>query len=228
MPPPVYLTAMGTRNLVAVKVDGEYKVAQYGQWDGYPDGQGKDLLNILAGLNLETLKERCRQAVWITPEQHKQFWVSCGAKPDEEWVSMDVSSKFKERYPQLSRDAGAKVVGMVATSEPGILLVNNIEFAADSLMCEWAYVVDFDLNTFEVFKGFNQEYPLSPGDRFYGFKYEEERPSGKVYHPVRLVAKWTLDALPAFPEFKAYFDAFFEEEEKRYEKQEAKGRFAEV
>ena len=27
---------MGTRNLTCVFKDGEYKVAQYGQWDGYP------------------------------------------------------------------------------------------------------------------------------------------------------------------------------------------------
>lgn len=25
---------MGTRNLTAVYLDGQYKVAQYGQWDG--------------------------------------------------------------------------------------------------------------------------------------------------------------------------------------------------
>lgn len=31
---------MGTRNLTMVMVDGVYKVAQYGQWDGYPSGQG--------------------------------------------------------------------------------------------------------------------------------------------------------------------------------------------
>ena len=27
---------MGTRNLTAVYLDGEYKIAQYGQWDGLP------------------------------------------------------------------------------------------------------------------------------------------------------------------------------------------------
>lgn len=26
---------MGTRNLTVVYIDGKYKVAQYGQWDGY-------------------------------------------------------------------------------------------------------------------------------------------------------------------------------------------------
>lgn len=31
---------MGTRNLTAVYLDGEYKIAQYGQWDGYPKDKG--------------------------------------------------------------------------------------------------------------------------------------------------------------------------------------------
>lgn len=38
---------MGTRHLIAAKVDGEYKLAQYGQWDGYPEGQGVAVLDFL-------------------------------------------------------------------------------------------------------------------------------------------------------------------------------------
>ena len=38
---------MGTRNLTVVFMDGEYKVAQYGQWDGYPEGQGITCFNFL-------------------------------------------------------------------------------------------------------------------------------------------------------------------------------------
>ena len=38
---------MGTRNLVCVVKGGEYKVAQYGQWDGYPTGQGETIVEFL-------------------------------------------------------------------------------------------------------------------------------------------------------------------------------------
>jgi hypothetical protein len=38
---------MGTRHLIKVIYNKETKVAQYGQWDGYPDGQGLTILNFL-------------------------------------------------------------------------------------------------------------------------------------------------------------------------------------
>ena len=39
---------MGTRNLTLVKdKEGKTKVAQYGQWDGYPEGQGSTILNFI-------------------------------------------------------------------------------------------------------------------------------------------------------------------------------------
>ena len=40
---------MGTRFLTAVFADGQYRVAQYGQWDGYPEGAGVNILHFLRG-----------------------------------------------------------------------------------------------------------------------------------------------------------------------------------
>jgi hypothetical protein len=42
---------MGTRNLVAVQIDGQYKIAQYGQWDGYHSGKGLEVLEFLLVLH---------------------------------------------------------------------------------------------------------------------------------------------------------------------------------
>ena len=51
---------MGTRHLICVVKDGEFKVAQYGQWDGYFSGQGQNILNFLRddSFNLSHFKEQ--------------------------------------------------------------------------------------------------------------------------------------------------------------------------
>ena len=38
---------MGTRNLTMVIQDHETKISQYGQWDGYPEGQSLTILSFL-------------------------------------------------------------------------------------------------------------------------------------------------------------------------------------
>lgn len=44
---------MGTRNLTVVIKKAKPVVAQYGQWDGYPSGQGATVLNFLKSRNNE-------------------------------------------------------------------------------------------------------------------------------------------------------------------------------
>ena len=47
---------MGTRNTIRVYLNDELKISQYGQWDGYPSGQGRDLLYFCASpYNMEAL-----------------------------------------------------------------------------------------------------------------------------------------------------------------------------
>lgn len=49
---------MGTRNLtMVISQEGEKKVAQYGQWDGYPSGVGA---SVLAFLKNEELFEKLK------------------------------------------------------------------------------------------------------------------------------------------------------------------------
>lgn len=48
---------MGTRNLIVIYYNGQYILAQYNQWDGYPEGQGVEILKFfLVSDNLPALK----------------------------------------------------------------------------------------------------------------------------------------------------------------------------
>ena len=77
-----------------------------------------------------------------------------------------------------------------------------INFAADSLFCEFAYVIDYDANTFEMFKGFNKE-PVPEGQRFADLPREVNPRTHEVseYYPVVLANTWALDNLPTEEEF---------------------------
>lgn len=181
---------MGTRHVIAVVQDNEYKVAQYGQWDGYPSGQGLDILTFLQTEDLSLFAEKVKDVSFLTDQELQDRWVECGAKPDDQFVTMDISDRFKEKYPENSRDAGSEVLAIIQKANQPIQLTDSLDFAADSLFCEWGYVIDLDKQTFEVYEGFNQK-PLDETERFYSLQTE-----GSEYTPIRLVASYSLSELP--------------------------------
>lgn len=196
---------MGTRNLTAVYIDGEYKVAQYGQWDGYPGGQGITCLEFLRDrCDMPKFKANVRKATFLTPEEYNSILKKYGMDEDG-MISVRDYDRLKIDMPELSRDTGAEILDIIQSREEGVKLENSISFAADSIFCEWAWVIDLDANTFEAYEGFNKE-PLTPEDRFYFLKeYEEDGDSG-----VKRVAMWHLDDLPTNDDF---ISAFKQEEE---------------
>jgi hypothetical protein len=157
---------MGTRHLIAVVSDGEYKVAQYCQWDGYPTGQGEAISSFLRyHLDLGKLKRALRKTKFLTGKEIDTLWVECGMEPGAVSVSMEIANTVERKHPGLSRSTGADILRLAQNGEAKEL-DNALTFAADSLFCEWAYVVNLDSRKLEVYKGFNKE-PLSPNERFY-------------------------------------------------------------
>lgn len=203
---------MGTRNLTIVYLDNDYKVAQYGQWDGYPSCTGLTVLHFIRDkMKREVFERGVRSAQTLTADQvteiKKQF-----AKTREDALMINEYNDFSSQYPSLSRDTGADILEMIQNSGDNVVkLYNDIGFAADSLFCEWGYVIDLDHNTFEVYKGFNKT-PLDPSDRFYFLRHLEREPSyigDKTYHAIKLVRSWQLDNLPSDEDF---MNAFKEDE----------------
>jgi hypothetical protein len=120
---------MGTRNLVMAVVDGVTKIAQYGQWDGYPTHTGVHVLEFARTVD-SWFVENLRACRWAEESEI-------------------------DRRPEFLRDTGWKILELVKESPRG--LVDYSDFALDSLFCEWGYVLDFDSNTVEIYQGFNTE-----------------------------------------------------------------------
>ena len=202
---------MGTRNLTAVKINGEYKIAQYGQWDGYPSGQGATAVKFLRSeRNRNKLKKALTKVRWVTEQELSDGMKKLGLNEDG-WMTMEEAARWKALFPYLTRDHCAEILEIVATSkDKDIPLQNSLSFVADSLFCEWCYVVDFDTNTFEVYKGFNQT-PLKKKERF--FTMPPEAGQNKKYHPVRHVKTYKLGRIPKVETFIKQINKLTHEEE---------------
>lgn len=192
---------MGTRHLTLVALDGKYKVAQYGQWDGYPSGQGVTALKFCRDMDRAAFTEKVRAAQFLTDKDIEELNARIESEKIQDW---------SKKWPWLSRDAGAEILKMVMDHEPGIKLQDRTDFAADSLFCEWAYVIDLDAGTLEVFKGYNQT-PLAEGERFFGVTSSD--PVGQGYEPVKHLHTFKLDALPSKEEFLSILEPDDDEED---------------
>ena len=186
---------MGTRNLTCIKKNGTYVLAKYCQWDGYYGGQGHIIVNFLRTPgNIEKLRERADDLAFISEEDLKKKWISVGADPESNWVSMDVASAFGNNWPELSRDTGGEILEQICKTEGTFQTIDDLSFAADSLFCEFAYVIDFDDNTFSWYEGFNNS-PLPETERFYFLQTDDPRTDTRdtPYYPVRMRGSVPLD-----------------------------------
>ena len=59
---------MGTRHLILVWYKGKWQIAQYGQWDGYPEGQGSTVLKFLTNRDKE--EELAKRLDLANPAAH--------------------------------------------------------------------------------------------------------------------------------------------------------------
>jgi len=128
---------MGTRNLTKViNKAGQTVVAQYGQWDGYPAGQGVNALYHLHNLNaIEYNLNKCHFLSKSEIENYNSI-LSASEKP------------IFDLYPTLSRDIGADVLGYIAYATHELPLTDNSDFEKDDIMCEAVYTVDFQNRCF--------------------------------------------------------------------------------
>ena len=143
---------------------------------------------------------------WVDPAKRRELFLRFGMEKDGE-MSFDNYDRLKRVFPEFHRDTGEDILRLIQSGDVlSGTLENSLDFAGDSLFCEWAYVVDFDKRVLEVYQGFNTE-PLDVMERFAQLPHE-----GK-YYPVKWAASFWLDDLPSDENFLAVLGVGEEEEE---------------
>ena len=138
---------MGTRGLTKViDANGITKVAQYGQWDHYPAGQGVTILNFLtrdpyAVGELEQSLDKC---FFVDDVEREKIYADYNTKyPDSTHMK-----KFSCMLPSLSRDTGGDILNVVRWSAGNVPLVDESEFENDDLFCEGVYTINYQTREF--------------------------------------------------------------------------------
>jgi len=196
---------MGTRHLICVIHDKEFKLAQYGQFDGYPSGSGIKVLNFLREefekeqfiKNLDKLEE-------YTLEKKKEVYSQLNIKGDkEDYIVMSEYDKLKTSYPELHRYTSAEVLSLIQNGNCRFKEM-VLRFAKDSLFCEWVYLINLDTDAFEVYVGYVQKQP--PKENIFG---NEKNEAG--YYPCKLVKSYSITELPTREKFIEDLDSREEE-----------------
>lgn len=219
---------MGTRNLTMV-IDkiGNLKVAQYGQWDGYPSGQGVTILAFCKDAeNLKKLEQRLEICKFYNRCNDIDDWIEEYGKLCPKW-SNEPDNRTESMVSWFdtftTRELGGAILKSIADADltklpeehnNHIYLYDDHEFGKNSLMCEWAFCVNFKTKKLIVFAGFNedksQEYELFKTDES---KIEEEQNMLTTgYYGCKLVKEYDLNNLPTQEEFVKELDALYEEE----------------
>jgi hypothetical protein len=139
---------MGTRNLTKViDSDGITRVAQYGQWDGYPEYTGKRILDFISEYKMiDKIEKSLVKARFITAGEYDEIM-----KPyvDENgMMTFEQGADFSVMFPSLTRDTGCDIIKVLVYSNNNIPLWDESDFENDDLFCEGVYTINFQDRTY--------------------------------------------------------------------------------
>lgn len=179
---------MGTRGITGFVIDEVEKIG-YQQYDSYPDGVGLNVLNFLRTADLDVVRQQARYLQVVNQDEPPTEEQIIRLAP---YANTAVSTGSPTEWYVLLRETQGDPAAILNAG----FVEDHSLFPADSLFCEWGYIIDLDNDVLEVYKGFQTEDHAD--GRFHDLDTKDEK-----YRPIRLVASWPLDALPEAEEFCA-------------------------
>ena len=140
---------MGTRNLTKViDKNGITRVAQYRQWDGYPGGQGANMLAFISEYKmLDKIEQSLAKCRWIDQAQIDQLYFRYENLTDFEELRNGMSG-LSIAYPTISRDTCTDILKVIVYSNEYVELSDESDFENDQLMCEGIFTLDYQTREF--------------------------------------------------------------------------------
>lgn len=174
---------MSTRGAYGFRINGRDKIT-YNHCDSYPTWLGKKIVDFIQTSSLEEMRQIASRIILVrqddipTPEQIEEC---------KEWADLGVGKRTLTDWYCLLRNAQ----GDLSAYAKGLrYMIDNHTFLADSLFCEWAYIVNLDECAFEVYVGFQKRRDNNPRNRYRNMQKQGE------YYPVKLVAEFPLQEIP--------------------------------
>ncbi|KAF2148024.1 hypothetical protein K461DRAFT_324980 [Myriangium duriaei CBS 260.36] len=189
---------MGTRHIIFIFYKGEWVLAQVGQWDGYPEGQGVRILRFLttpgkidkliAALDNNMLRQ-------INEDEFNHLATTC--KVTEPWIIERSEWEQDERpiFPaSLDRETSSKLFDLIIETTEPLLVFHEPKSLFARFCCEWAYVVDLDARRFEVYSETDR-----PAEGYN--PHIEELAKKECGRAPPMIACYSLDELPSETQF---------------------------
>ena len=148
---------MGTRSLtMVINQEGEKKVAQYGQWDGYPSGVGVGVLNFLKNKEVfDRFKFNLSKVRFLGEEGIDKEFIESYNKNAPQWShEPDNRTEEQKRWfrTYCTRDLAEEVLKNIANSTDGeIILMDRENTAKCDGWVEYSYVINLKENTLGIY-----------------------------------------------------------------------------
>lgn len=172
---------MSTRGIMGFRVGGKDYLT-YNHSDSYPSCLGRSMGEFCKKIRstpdgIQRIAEKIRKIRLVSDNGGKDAPTEADVKRLKKHSNMNVSGRSLTEWYVLLR---ALQGDPQATIDAGVM-TDDRDFMNDSLFCEWAYVVDFDDQTLEVYQGFQEK-------RHKKGRYAKSRASDSGYYPVALFA----------------------------------------
>jgi hypothetical protein len=185
---------MGTRGVFGFKINDKYKLA-YNHYDSYIEGLGYAIVKQIQDLKkvnkLDKLKQNVLKLNMIDSDSMDNPIPEELIQKYHQFANFNVGgSSDKITWYQLTREA--QCAGLIPAIMDGLEHIeDSYHFVLDSLFCEWGYIIDFDSDTFKVYKGFQTK---KFKNNEFGSKSLNSG-SGSKYYPIKLIFETPLSTL---------------------------------